>query len=55
MCNHNWKKTDSYYTDWWVGYADDAVLVEGFVIEYTCTICRAEKEESFDGSESEEE
>lgn len=53
-CEHNWEKTDSYVDSFWDGYADDAVMVEELVIEYTCTKCGAEKEESFDGSESDE-
>ena len=45
MCEHEWKKTDSYITSFWDGYADDAVEVEELVIEYTCEKCGLIKEE----------
>ena len=45
MCEHDWKKTDSYADTFWEGYGVDAVKFEELVIEYTCTKCGAIKEE----------
>ena len=45
MCEHEWKKTDTYIDSFLDGYGIDAVKVEERIDEYTCTKCGLIKEE----------